>query len=82
MCPPPVDHERDGTYVPAGIADAGKVVTELARAMGAELMVAGGYGHSRTELDDAIVECEQVAGDLQTMGLTFVVTQVCGRKPV
>ncbi|UDL90738.1 universal stress protein [Mesorhizobium sp. PAMC28654] len=33
--------------LPAGISDAGEVVAELARAMGAELVVAGGYGHSR-----------------------------------
>ncbi|BCG97663.1 class I SAM-dependent methyltransferase [Mesorhizobium sp. 131-2-1] len=37
---------------------------------------------TKSELDDAIVECEQVAGDPKTTGLTFVVTQAWGRKPV
>lgn len=37
---------------------------------------------TKSELDEAIVECEKVAGDPQTTGVTFVVTQVWGRKPL
>ena len=36
---------------------------------------------SRSELDEAIVECERVASNTQTIGTTFVVMQVRGRKP-
>lgn len=36
---------------------------------------------SDTELDEAVAECERLAGDSATSGLTFVVTQTCGRKP-
>ena len=36
---------------------------------------------SGSELDAAIGECEKVAGDPRTTGVTFVVTQVWGRKP-
>lgn len=35
---------------------------------------------SESELDNAIAECEQVAGDPETMVLSFIVTQVWGRK--
>jgi hypothetical protein len=35
-----------------------------------------------SELDKAIGECEKVAGDPQTTGVTFVVAQVWGRKPL
>lgn len=35
---------------------------------------------SVSELDNAIAECEQVAGDPETMVLSFIVTQVWGRK--
>jgi SAM-dependent methyltransferase len=35
-----------------------------------------------SELDEAINECEKVARDPQTTGVTFVVTQVWGRKPL
>ena len=37
---------------------------------------------TKPELDEAIVECEKVASDPQTTGVTFVVTQVWGRKPL
>ena len=37
---------------------------------------------TKLELDEAIVECEKVAGDPQTTGVTFVVTQLWGRKPL
>jgi len=37
---------------------------------------------SAIELDAAIAECEKVARDPQTTGVTFVVTQVWGRKPL
>ena len=37
---------------------------------------------SRSELDAAIVECEKVTADPRTTGVTFVVTQVWGRKPL
>ena len=33
------------------------------------------------ELDEAIAECERIAQDPATIGLTYVVTQVWGRKP-
>ena len=36
---------------------------------------------SGSELDAAIGECEKVAADPRTTGVTFVVTQVWGRKP-
>jgi len=36
---------------------------------------------SRSELDEAIAECERVASNTQTIGTTFVVMQVRGRKP-
>jgi len=36
---------------------------------------------TKSELDKAIVECEEVAADPQSTGVTFVVTQVWGRKP-
>ncbi len=35
---------------------------------------------SESELDEAIAECEQVASDPETMVLSFIVTQVWGRK--
>ncbi len=35
---------------------------------------------SDSELDDAVAECEQVAGDSETIVLSFVLTQVWGRK--
>jgi len=37
---------------------------------------------SRSELDAAIGECEKLAADPRTTGVTFVVTQVWGRKPL
>jgi ubiquinone/menaquinone biosynthesis C-methylase UbiE len=37
---------------------------------------------SRSELDAAIGECEKVAADPRTTGVTFVVTQVWARKPL
>jgi ubiquinone/menaquinone biosynthesis C-methylase UbiE len=37
---------------------------------------------SRSELDAAISECEKLAADPRTTGVTFVVTQVWGRKPL
>jgi SAM-dependent methyltransferase len=37
---------------------------------------------TKSELDKAIVECEKIAGDPRTTGVTFVVTQVWGRKPM
>jgi ubiquinone/menaquinone biosynthesis C-methylase UbiE len=36
---------------------------------------------SEAELDDTIAACEQIAQDPETFVLTFVVTQVWGRKP-
>jgi hypothetical protein len=33
------------------------------------------------ELDAAIAACERIAADPQTVGVSFVVTQVWGRKP-
>jgi hypothetical protein len=36
---------------------------------------------SEAELDEALAECEQVAQDPERFALTFVVTQVWGRKP-
>jgi len=35
-----------------------------------------------SELDSAIGECEKVAADPRTTGVTFVVAQVWGRKPL
>lgn len=35
---------------------------------------------SESELDNAIAECEQIAGDPETIIVSFVVTQVWGRK--
>jgi len=37
---------------------------------------------SRSELDAAIAECEELAAAPRTTGVTFVVTQVWGRKPL
>jgi ubiquinone/menaquinone biosynthesis C-methylase UbiE len=37
---------------------------------------------SSSQLDAAIGECEKVAADPRTTGVTFVVTQVWGRKPL
>ena len=37
---------------------------------------------TKPELDEVLVECEKVAGHPQTTGVTFVVTQVWGRKPL
>jgi hypothetical protein len=34
-----------------------------------------------TMLDETIAGCERVAADPRTVGLSFVVTQVWGRKP-
>ena len=34
---------------------------------------------TKPELDEAIVECEKVAGDPQTTGVTFVVTAITRR---
>jgi SAM-dependent methyltransferase len=42
-------------------------------------IVAGGI-LSETELDQAIAECEQVASDPTTIVMSFIVTQVWGRK--
>lgn len=36
---------------------------------------------SKSELDETIGECEEVASNPQTTGTTFVVMQVRGRKP-
>ncbi len=36
---------------------------------------------SESELDATIAECEQIASDPETMVLSFIVTQVWGRKP-
>jgi hypothetical protein len=36
---------------------------------------------SEAELDEALTECERIAQEPETIGLTFVVTQVWGRKP-
>jgi ubiquinone/menaquinone biosynthesis C-methylase UbiE len=36
---------------------------------------------SEGELDEALAECERIAQEPETIGLTFVVTQVWGRKP-
>jgi SAM-dependent methyltransferase len=36
---------------------------------------------SQTELDQALADCERIAADPGTAGLTFVVTQVWGRRP-
>ena len=35
----------------------------------------------KSELDEAIAECERVASNPQTVGTTFVVMQLRGRKP-
>jgi hypothetical protein len=37
---------------------------------------------TKSELDQAMAECEKVAGDPQTTAVTFVLTQVWGRKPL
>jgi hypothetical protein len=34
------------------------------------------------ELDAAIAACERIASDRERICITFVVTQVCGRKPL
>ena len=36
---------------------------------------------SEIELDRSIAECEQLADDPETIVLSFIVTQVWGRKP-
>jgi len=35
----------------------------------------------KSELDEAIAECERVASNPQTTGTTFAVMQLRGRKP-
>jgi len=44
------------------------------RILGAKLL-------TESELDEAIAAYEQVVGDPQTFALSFIVTQVWGRKP-
>jgi SAM-dependent methyltransferase len=43
--------------------------------------IVGGGLMSEAELDAAIAECEQIAQDPETFGLSFIITQVWARKP-